>query len=130
MKAHSLIASFVALLMLATAAQAQGRNPISHGRALVKEFCARCHAIGKRGSSPHSDAPPLRTIGRTFDLDRFPRVLIRGISSNHPDMPEFKFSPRDARAVRDYLRTIQESVVYGAWMAATRLRLHGKLRRV
>ena len=31
----------------------------------------------------------------------------RGISVGHPDMPEFRFKPDDARALRDYLRTIQ-----------------------
>jgi hypothetical protein len=54
------------------------------------------------------DAPPLRRTSRNFDLDQFPRTLIRGISSGHPDMPQVKFSPQDARDVRDYLRTIQE----------------------
>ena len=51
---------------------------------------------------------PFRTLGRSFDLDQFPRLLERGISSGHPDMPEFKFSDDDARAVRAYLRTIQQ----------------------
>ena len=48
-----------------------------------------------------------------FDLDHFPRRLIRGLSSNHPDMPEFKFSPQDARDLRDYLRTISGIGVTG-----------------
>jgi cytochrome c len=101
-----LIAAWLALSMLGAPAQAQ--DPVVHGRALVKEFCGECHAIGKTGKSPHDDAPPLRLTGRTFDLDSFPRVLIRGISSGHPDMPQVKFSPQNARDVRDYLRTIQE----------------------
>jgi cytochrome c len=106
MKNFLLIAASLAVMMLGATAQAQ--SPVSRGHALVKEFCAECHAIGKTGNSPHSDAPPLRITGRTFDLDQFPRVLIRGISSGHPDMPQVKFSPRDARDVRDYLRTIQQ----------------------
>ena len=78
------------------------------GRALLKEFCASCHAIGKTDRSRHAGAPPFRTLGRSFDLDEFPRLLERGISSDHPDMPEFKFSEDDANAVRAYLRTIQQ----------------------
>jgi hypothetical protein len=31
----------------------------------------------------------------------------RGISVGHFDRPEFRFKPDDARALRDYLRTIQ-----------------------
>ena len=101
-----LIALIVALPVLDTVAQAQ--DPVRHGRALVKEFCARCHSVGRRGRSPRAAAPPLRYTGRTYDLDEFPRTLERGISSNHPAMPEFKFNHQDARAVRAYLRTIQQ----------------------
>jgi cytochrome c len=100
------IACVLALLLLGSAAQAQ--DPSRHGRAILQEFCARCHAIGKTGNSPQPTALPFRTLGRNFDLDQFPRLLERGISAGHPDMPEFKFSEDDARAVRAYLQTIQQ----------------------
>jgi len=87
-----LIASSLALLILGSAAQAQ--DPARHGRALLKEFCANCHAIGKTDSSRLHEAPPLRTLGRSFDLDQFPRLLKRGISSSHPAMPEFQIQRR------------------------------------
>ena len=103
-----LTACLLALMTLATAARAQSENPIARGHALAREFCARCHAIGERGNSPHKDAPPLRYIGRTYDLDDFARVLSRGLASGHPDMPQFRFHFPDARYLRDYLRTIQE----------------------
>jgi cytochrome c len=101
-----LIALLLALLILGAAAQAQ--EPSRHGRAILQEFCARCHAIGKTGNSRQPSALPFRNLGRSFDLDQFPRVLERGISSGHPDMPEFKFSEDDARAVSAYLRSIQQ----------------------
>ena len=101
-----LMLSLLALLVMAVSAQAQ--DPARHGRAVVKEFCARCHAIGRTGKSPHESAPPFRILGRSFDLDQLPQRLERGISSGHPDMPEFKFSEDDALAVRAYLRTIQQ----------------------
>jgi mono/diheme cytochrome c family protein len=87
--------------------QAQS-DSVRRGRDLILDLCSGCHSIGKSGKSPHKAAPPFRTLGRTFDLDQFPRQLERSISSGHPDMPEFKFSSDDANAVRDYLRTIQE----------------------
>ena len=102
-----MIASFVILAVLTAPVTAQAQDPVRHGRALVGEFCASCHAIGPRGRSPHHSAPPFRELGRSFDLDDFPRLLARGISATHPDMPEIKFSDDDARAVRDYVRTIQ-----------------------
>jgi cytochrome c len=106
MKILPMPAAMLALSVLCGPAQAQ--DPVRHGHALAKQFCAECHAIGKTGKSAHVGAPPFRTFGNRFDLDHFPRLLIRGISSNHPDMPVFKFSPQDAVDLRDYLRTIQE----------------------
>jgi cytochrome c len=100
-----LVASLLALSILGSAAQAQ--DPARHGRALLKEFCASCHAIGRADKSPVLGAPPLRVLGRSFDLDEFPRLLRRGISSSHPAMPEFKFGEDDASAVTAYLRSIQ-----------------------
>ena len=98
-----LMIGLLALVSLASAAQAQ--DPIRRGRAVLQEFCAPCHAIGRTGVS--RGAPPLRTLGRNFDLDQFPRQLERGISSTHPNMPEFKFSEDDAHAAAAYLRSIQ-----------------------
>lgn len=96
------------LIFLALSLTAQAQDPVVEGRRIVEEFCGPCHATGRTGASPHADAPPFRTLARSFDLDQFPRMLERGISSNHPDMPEFKFNEDSARAVRAYLRTIQE----------------------
>ena len=102
----SLLAAMFVLSALTTPVRAQ--DPVEHGRALVQEFCAECHAIGAQDESPDKEAPPLRDISRSFDLDTLLRELVRGISSNHPDMPQVKFSPQDARDVRAYLRTIQK----------------------
>jgi mono/diheme cytochrome c family protein len=107
MKSIPLIASLVALAMLSGTAHAQYQDPVKHGRQLVGQFCSQCHAVARFGRGPNKTAPPFRTLGRTFDLDTFPAMLERGISSTHPDMPTFKFSHDDATDVRDYLRSIQ-----------------------
>ena len=96
------------LILFALSFSAQAQDPVAQGRKIVENFCGPCHALDKTGASPHSDAPPFRTLGRSFDLDQFAEAPERGISSNHPDMPEFKFDEDSARAVRAYLRTIQE----------------------
>lgn len=87
---------------------AVAQDPAQIGRALVTEHCSRCHAVGRHGDSPHRAAPPFRRFGRSYDLDDFPQLLTGGISATHPDMPEVKFDDEAARAVRAYLRTIQE----------------------
>jgi mono/diheme cytochrome c family protein len=100
--------SFFSLIIVLAAGSAQAQDPVARGHALVGEFCGRSHAIGVKGKSRHADAPPFRNLGRSIDLDEFPRTLERGISGGHPDMPEFKFSHDDALAVRAYLRVIQQ----------------------
>ncbi len=102
-----LIVGLLAPLSLIAVAQAQTQDPIRHGRALVGEFCARCHAVARFGKSPDRNAVPFRTLGRNFDLDQLPRLLERGISSTHPDMPDFKFSEDDAHDAAAYVRSIQ-----------------------
>jgi mono/diheme cytochrome c family protein len=96
----------VAVLLFGTGAQAQ--DPAARGRAIARQNCASCHAIGKTGDSPHKGAPPFRTLGRSYNLDEINVMLQRGISDSHPDMPAFKFKPVDARALRAYLRSIAE----------------------
>jgi len=100
------VLALIAFVFTVVAASAQA--PVKHGRALLGEFCGRCHAIGEWGRSPNKVAPPFRFLGRSYDLDQFPRMLERGITSGHPDMPEFKFSEDDAEAAAAYLRTIQQ----------------------
>ncbi len=106
MKRLLLLAASLAILAPAFS-DARPRAVVRHGHALVKEFCARCHAIGRSGKSPHAGAPPFRRVGRSYDLDRFATRLEHGISAGHPDMPEFVFTHADARAVQAYLRSIQ-----------------------
>ena len=96
----------LALLVSLFAAQAQ--DPIAQGRKIAREFCASCHATEKTVACPRIEAPPFRTLSRNFNLDQIPEKLEQGFSSNHPDMPEFKFNEEEARAMRAYLRTIQE----------------------
>ena len=77
------------------------------GVALAERMCAPCHAIGKTGASPHAGAPAFRDLGNRVDLDEFPRPLREGVTSGHPDMPTFRFTREDARALTAYLRSIR-----------------------
>jgi mono/diheme cytochrome c family protein len=102
---------FCIALLLVCAANATGRATESgqqRGKALLEAMCARCHAIGKTGQSPHQDAPPFRTFGddKLYDND-FGQRLQGGLSTIHPDMPTFHFSREDADAAVNYLRSIQ-----------------------
>jgi cytochrome c len=102
-------AGVLVMLVAGSAARAQdeSHDPIVRGRELAKEFCSGCHAIDRTGKSPNEQAPPFRQIGQSVDLDEFIRRLQSGLLSGHPEMPEFKFNAADARAMRDYLRSVQ-----------------------
>ena len=95
-----------AVLLAASPAAAQ--ELAARGHALLSEMCASCHAIEKSGASPHPAAPPFRVISRRFDIDDLYEKLREGLSSGHRDMPTFRFTREDARAVRAYLREIAE----------------------
>jgi mono/diheme cytochrome c family protein len=100
----------LALLMIATlttASYALDREQ-QHGRVLLETLCARCHAVGATGQSPHPQAPPFRTFGeKLYDNDLGQR-LQDGLTTVHPDMPTFRFKRRDAEAAVNYLKSIQQ----------------------
>ena len=110
MRLHFL--SLVLTLGLMTAAEparAQQLNALERqGQALLSRFCAGCHAVGISGQSPHLLAPPFRMIAQRYDVADLVERLQEGFTAPHPDMPTFKFSRRDARAVQAYLNVIQK----------------------
>jgi cytochrome c len=93
--------------VLATAQDGSSSELEREGMALAERMCAGCHAIGKTGASPHPPAPAFRELGDRVDLDDFAHRLRQGLTSGHPDMPTFRFTREDARALIAYLRSIQ-----------------------
>ena len=78
------------------------------GEALLSRHCSMCHAIGRTGMSPHAEAPPFRTLGRKYPVASLEEALGEGLTSGHPEMPEFTFPPGDVSAIIAYLTAIQE----------------------
>jgi mono/diheme cytochrome c family protein len=103
-----ILVATVVLQMAAFIPSAEALSPAQQrGRTLVQELCAQCHAIGRADRSPHVGAPPFRALDRRLDLDSFVARLREGLVSGHGDMPMFRFSREDARAVVEYLRLIE-----------------------
>ena len=102
------IGSAVALVLGhdAPAAHAQTGQSIEKGRTIVTLKCARCHAVGKSGSSPFPEAPPMRTFSDKYPIEHLAEALAEGIMSGHPAMPEFIFSPDDIDAILAYLESL------------------------
>ena len=103
---------FAIALLLLTAqvavGEAKDRTMSERGHALVSQMCAQCHAIRAIGDSPHPSAPPFRRLQRLLDFNGFVDRLRDGLTVAHPDMPTFRFSGEDARAVAAYLSSIQQ----------------------
>jgi mono/diheme cytochrome c family protein len=98
----------LAAALAATSALAQDDRAERRGERLVSKYCAMCHAIGRRGDSPHRQAPPFRTLSKRYPIDSLSEALGEGLYTGHPDMPEFVFAPADIGAILAYLHSIQE----------------------
>jgi mono/diheme cytochrome c family protein len=96
-------------LVSAGVAQAQDKRAIERrGEGLLTANCSSCHAVGRAGNSPKPEAPPFRTLGQRYPIEVLAEALAEGLSSGHPDMPEYRFDIDDVDAILAYLESIQE----------------------
>jgi mono/diheme cytochrome c family protein len=102
------VLSATAALLWSTFAHARAEEQ-RQGKEMLQKLCARCHSVGKTGSSPNKRAPPFRSFSETklYDSD-FKQRLETGLISIHPFMPTFRFSTEEAEEVLSYMRSIQE----------------------
>jgi mono/diheme cytochrome c family protein len=80
---------------------------IGRGEAIAETACAGCHAVGAADESPHPDAPPLRLLSQTVDLNTLEARFADGSVSDHPDMPDWQFEQIDAAGLIAYLKSVQ-----------------------
>lgn len=94
----------VLLLGMVVPASAQTQDEmIAKGRAIATEHCARCHATGSEGASPHEKAPPFRLVVERYPSEDLAEALAEGIVTGHKDMPIFVFDPPAIEAFLAYL---------------------------
>ncbi len=93
-----------AALLVPPAAAAE--RPIERGRAIAQARCASCHAIGTKGKSPMSEAPPFRELPKRYPVEHLAEALAEGIVVGHPAMPQFVFDPPEIDALLSYLRSL------------------------
>jgi cytochrome c len=105
---RSLISVMLVLLSAGAALPQDKRALESRGESLLITNCSRCHAVGRAGQSTHPDAPAFRTLGQRYPIEVLAEALAEGLSSGHPDMPEFRFEIDDVNAILAYLESIQE----------------------
>ena len=104
------LAYAVAVTALLTAQPALAReHEASDGVALVRENCRPCHAIGRSDVSYMLTAPPFRVISQRYRLDDLASMMEGGrFFERHPQMPNFVMDRATARAIINYLRSIQD----------------------
>jgi len=110
MTPHWVLAGLLAMGMTPTL-QVLGQDSATlerRGQTLVTTNCARCHAVGRAGASPHPAAPLFRTLSRKYPIEGLAEALGQGLSVGHPDMPEFVFEPYEVGAILAYLKSIQD----------------------
>jgi mono/diheme cytochrome c family protein len=105
---RSLVSVALVLLSAGVALPQDKRALESRGQGVLTTNCSRCHAVGRIGNSTHPEAPPFRTLGQRYPIEVLAEALAEGLSSGHPDMPEFRFEIDDVDAILAYLESIQE----------------------
>jgi cytochrome c len=104
-------AGVLALALSGTDPTAAQDSRAMRGEGLLSLLCSRCHAVGRTDRSTHPEAPPFRTLGQRYPIEALAEGLAEGLSSGHPDMPEFRFEVEDVNAILNYLKSIQETRV-------------------
>jgi mono/diheme cytochrome c family protein len=85
----------------------QTRDP---GQALAEQRCARCHAIGRDGTSPYPGAQPFRNFGRRWRRGQLRDALRTGIIVEHDQaearVPPMKLTDPEIDVLLAYLDSI------------------------
>jgi mono/diheme cytochrome c family protein len=93
------------LFVCALSAQAQ-QLTTDAGRELLERLCSTCHAISLTDKSRHPSAPPFRDLMKRYKAELLAEALAEGLSTGHPDMPEFKFEQEQVAAIVEYLDSL------------------------
>ena len=89
------------------AGAAQTTLAVQRGETIVQMYCTQCHAVGKTGSSPLSDAPPFRDLHRRYPVEHLEEAFAEGITTGHPEMPRFQFEPDQIDDLIAYLKSLE-----------------------
>lgn len=91
---------------LTSPAFSQADSWVAYGKKLVEANCGACHAVGRSDVSTHQEAPPLRTLWERYPVDALEEAFAEGISTGHPDMPEFVATEEQLTAIIDYIGSL------------------------
>lgn len=79
---------------------------IANGRAIARQHCAQCHAIGASGRSRRPAATPFRMIPQRYPVEALEEAFGEGITGSHRGMPDFQFDPAEIDDLLGYIRSL------------------------
>lgn len=101
--ALTLAIAVLAALLWSDTGQAQD---IANGRAIARQHCAQCHAIGASGRSRRPAATPFRLIPQRYPVEALEEAFGEGITGSHRGMPDFQFNPAEIDDLLGYIRSL------------------------
>ncbi len=103
---HFLPATFL-FMAFASLSPAHALDPEEQrGFNFARTNCSKCHAIGKVGNSPLSEAPPFRTLHERYPVEDLAESFAEGIRTGHPSMPEWRLDGAQIDDLIAYLKTL------------------------
>jgi cytochrome c len=85
---------------------AAAENGVATGQRLVEANCARCHAIGKTGTSPFAPAPPFRDVALNYTPEELVDGFMEGLAVRHKAMPDWAMTMEQAEAIAAYILSL------------------------
>ncbi|MBF9232314.1 c-type cytochrome [Microvirga alba] len=102
------IALSMTLALFAPIAAEAAQGNVRRGRAIAKEYCSMCHAIGKTGASPKDGTIPFRDLHTRYPIDNLDEALGEGLVINHPDMPEITLTVPQIYDFKAFVRSLSK----------------------
>ncbi len=97
----------IAMIVAATAAEAQLLGDASKGRNYARRVCAECHAILPSDTvSPNANAPTFKAVANTPGMTA--TALTAWFRSPHPTMPNLIIDPSDKDDLIAYILSLQD----------------------
>lgn len=103
----ALVAIVAPFLLSPALGQQDERQLIGLGKSLLGEKCGKCHQVNPAGNSPLAEAPTFGEVMRRYKPEDLEEALGEGLSTGHPEMPEFVFEPDEIAAILAYLETLR-----------------------
>ena len=82
---------------------------VAAGERVASRECGGCHAVGTRGASPLTDAPPFREMSPQLPPEAFAAELDRRLHVVHPRMPRLNLDVDELQSLVRYWSSLRRN---------------------